>query len=117
MYMFRILLLFASSVSDGLKNQFYKHMYSKTKTSLYGNPIRIRWPPPENSGREYVKERLWASSEQNLYVNIISSEQNLYVNIINGINITVGLQAQSDPGHTYPYSVNIYHYYTNRYIL
>ena len=106
MYMFRILLLFASSVSDGLKNQFYKHMYSKTKTSLYGNPIRIRWPPPENSGREYVKERLWASSEQNLYVNII-----------NGINITVGLQAQSDPGHTYPYSINIYHYYTNRYIL
>lgn len=104
--MFRILLLFASSVSDGLKNQFYKHMYSKTKTSLYGNPIRIRWPPPENSGREYVKERLWASSEQNLYVNII-----------NGINITVGLQAQSDPGHTYPYSINIYHYYTNRYIL
>ena len=106
MYMFRILLLFASSVSDGLKNQFYKHMYSKTKTSLYGNPIRIRWPPPENSGREYVKERLWASSEQNIYVNII-----------NGINITVGLQAQSDPGHTYPYSINIYHYYTNRYIL
>ena len=98
--------MFASSVSDGLKNQFYKHMYSKTKTSLYGNPIRIRWPPPENSGREYVKERLWASSEQNIYVNII-----------NGINITVGLQAQSDPGHTYPYSVNIYHYYTNRYIL